>query len=324
MKLLTGDLHITDNDRDRYRLEFLQRRLPKLARQFKATTIEILGDITTKKDFHGSWLVNTMVDTLTELADDFDVDVTCGNHDYQSDIENPFFRFMDYMDGISFINQPRRQGSTLWLPHTRNYEHDWADLDFDGVELILTHNTFAGSRSETSEILAGIPLDALPEVSIYTGDVHVPQRVRNITCVGAPFGINFGDVYEPRIILLDKDNQPKSIRLKGPAKRILQARSISELKRQLADTGKDDIIRIELKLAHSDYPKWGDLQAEARRLLNGRRLDSIIPVIEAGRSSHDPSIRRERDPVSDRQLLEEYGQAQNIDNETLAVGESLL
>lgn len=324
MKLITGDLHLTDNSRDNYRLDFLQRRLPKLAHRYDVSTISILGDLTTKKDFHGSWLVNTIVDSLTALVEKgIEVEIICGNHDYHANIDNPFFQFMDYLEGIRFYNRPYQDLDTLYLPHTRNPERDWADIDFEGVKLILTHNTFAGALGEANQALRGIPLNLLPRsIQIVSGDVHPPQQLENATYVGAPYTINFGDVYQPRVLLLDKGRQT-SIPLKGPAKRVVAARSLIELKRLLSATGNEDIIRIELVLQQSDYPKWAELQAEARRLLNGnRRLDSIIPVVEANRQI--TAQRRNRGPISDEKLVRDYCQDRGTDNHTTEQGVELL
>ena len=50
---------------------------------------------------------------------------------------------------------------------------------------IFTHNTFAGAIRANGVQLGGIPLDALPDVPIISGDIHNPQRNGRLTYVGA-------------------------------------------------------------------------------------------------------------------------------------------
>src|SRR5262252_4520552 len=121
--LITADLHLGDNPRDAYRLDILSR-LRQLARKHNTDHVAILGDLTTEKNYHSSWLVNHIADGIAALAADVQVTVLMGNHDYEES-DNPFFRFLDSIDGVWFITRPLRKAGVMWLPHSRNPEKDW-------------------------------------------------------------------------------------------------------------------------------------------------------------------------------------------------------
>jgi hypothetical protein len=99
---------------------------------------------------------------------------------------------------IRYIAEPIKSEGLLWLPHTRDWQQDWRSIDMRGARRILTHNTFAGAVGANGVELGGIPLDALPNVPIISGDIHSPQRNGRLTYVGAPYTVDFGDEYEPR------------------------------------------------------------------------------------------------------------------------------
>jgi len=322
--LITADLHLSENPRDAYRLQFFDR-LPKLAQQYQCDTVIILGDLTEQKDRHGSWLVNRIVDGLVNLSSVVQVDILCGNHDYL-DRENPFFRFTRNMKNIDFIDKQTRIGHHLYLPHTRNYKQDWDGLMRDvnsdnGVRLILTHNTFSGARGANNRPLEGIPLTALPQMDIISGDVHVPQQIENLIYVGSPYSIDFGDDYEPRVLIDDGENEFESVKVGGPRKRVIKVALLKMLGN--AKVNKGDIVRVELKVQPGQYSKWAETVAAVRSW--GEQVevmvDSVIPIV-AGASQ--PTTRQYRAAVSDEQLLKEYANQNKIDDRTLDVGLDLL
>src|ERR1035437_1458498 len=139
--LITADLHVSDNPRDDYRWAWL-KKLPTLLRKEKIELLIILGDLCESKDNHSAELVNALVDHLYALAAVCPVIVLQGNHDYLSSPDNPYFRFLQRIEGISWIGRPipirdlknvpatvsRSLGRAIFAPYSPNYERDWADI----------------------------------------------------------------------------------------------------------------------------------------------------------------------------------------------------
>ena len=219
--LLTADWHLSDNPRDAYRFEFLEQRLPKLIRHYQISRLYLLGDLTEAKNHHSSQLVNRIIDGLLHIQDQgAEVFLLRGNHDSDADTDNPFFGFAGYFNDFHYIHQPTHFDGDLLLPHSRDPARDWRDLDLAGVTMILAHATFTGAVGSNRAPLAGVapPSSTIPIVS---GDVHVPQKIGNVTYVGAPFSIDFGDDYQPRV-LLRAGSKLTTVNLKGSQKRIIR------------------------------------------------------------------------------------------------------
>lgn len=204
--LITTDLHLTDRERDEYRWELF----PWLARRlFKDPDklILILGDLTDEKDGHGSALVNRIVDALHSLPGR--VMVLMGNHDYR-DRKTPFFRFLGRSGGdVHFVHEPtefvHRRMSMLLLPHTRTPVEDWDRLEPPrGLDAIFCHQTFNGAAAANgSELASPLPANYWRDRGItcpvLSGDIHTPQELGQVTYVGTPYPVAFGDAHEPRV-----------------------------------------------------------------------------------------------------------------------------
>src|ERR1700761_5938869 len=103
MWFIIGDLHLTDHVRDQYRFgifKWIQQQQEK----YKPAATFLLGDLTDSKDRHSATLVNKIVNGLTSLKPP--VYILEGNHDYKADKKNPFFRFLNHIEGLRFITEP--------------------------------------------------------------------------------------------------------------------------------------------------------------------------------------------------------------------------
>lgn len=315
--LILADPHFSANPRDAYRLEFLHKRLPEMLLTYKVTQTYILGDVCEAKDEHSAYLVNQVVDGIAKIHFHAPVTMLMGNHDYLQQGE-PFFRFMRNVPGLRYISKPvLRKHGHMFLPFTRDPKKDWASLSPEGVERIFTHMTFEGATGGFGHKLEGPKLSLLPDVPIISGDVHVPQKIDNLTYVGAPYTVDFGDDYIGRVLLL-KDDRMSAVVVGGPQKRIVRAPNMAGCKR-------GDIVRVEVPIKAAEYSRWQERcdQIRAWAEEQGVYLDSIIPLISDASGVATKSIKRKA-PASDDAVLMTYAKIKGIDKRTLETGRKLL
>lgn len=314
--LITGDLHLNDNPRDLYRHGFVATVLFDMLRQHKPDRLVILGDLTEEKDRHSAWLVNKIVDHFRKLlARVPEVVIVRGNHDYL-DEGNPFFGFLGNFEGLDFISKPWiDDDDVLWLPHTVNYKRDWAKLE-RGL-IAYTHNTFDDFKFQQH----GIPLEAIPADRIISGDIHIPHEVGNLTYVGAPYRVNFGDDYEPRV-LLRKGGKFTSIETGDlvPQKRLIELASPKHRPKDMANPR--DIVKIRAALEYSDLANWNTIRNGIATWAQEKEfvVYSITPVVHYEPGARTPTTKRK----SDRKFVEDYGRVRGIDEATLKTGLGML
>ena len=322
--LATSDLHLTDNSRDSYRFG-LFKWLAKQQEEQKVGATFILGDLTDKKDKHASILVNRIIDELLLLKPP----IYClrGNHDGLNP-ENPFFRFVNNIDGVHFIVDPKEIiPGVFMIPHQRTQEQ--FNKAFSGVKrnsTIMVHQTFNGAIAESNSRLSGLstsPIESVQPWAVWAGDVHKPQQCGPVTYVGAPYHVRFGDHYTPRVLLIDTDSPvPKNLYFECPRKFSLTVKDSDDIIRN-KQLKKKDQIKLTIRLTREEVTEW---KAYRQRCLNvckemelevfGIDLDII--------STNTPKRANVVKAVSPQDVLSTFCKAENLGAEIKAAGEELL
>jgi hypothetical protein len=327
--LVTGDFHLSSNPRDAYRFVAMEK-LAEYIEKYHVDTLIILGDLTEEKDFHASRLVNDVVELLYNLGCMCEVIVLQGNHDYK-DADSPFFYFARRLKGIHWIGQPRSWlvtglGECMFYPHSFNYARDWAfkgkmlDCPYD---LIFAHNTFDGAKMSNGKVLKGVPLDIFDQDhTVISGDIHAPQRLGPVLYVGSPYLVDFGDDFQPRVLLFNNNGDAKSIPLDGPQKRLIELR-----KGYIADdfgyAAKGDVVKVRYSLTSAERDKWPEIKSKLKNELSelGCMVFAVQPMIEQkGAVQRKLAIQQK----SDLQFVTEYGKQEHVSDDTLAVGLELI
>lgn len=321
--LLASDLHLTDRPRDAYRFG-LFKWLASRQREHNVDATFILGDLTDRKDNHSATLVNQLVDNLLLL--DPPIYILRGNHDC-IDPANPFFRFLQCVDGVDFIVDPlmHKKLGVAFLPHQRTQR----DLD-RACEIIkpgcvvMAHATFDGSRSETGTLLSGLSLSAIESKHprlVYSGDVHVPQVLKSVRYVGSPYHIRFGDDFMPRVILLD-DFKEQNLHYPCLRKWSLRINEADQLyKHQGLEPG--DQVKITVMLTREEVTEWATHKAKILAVTKELKLDVFGLNLEVQNS------KPERQQVPGKMLLpkevfETYCKGENVAQNIKQVGLELL
>jgi hypothetical protein len=108
-----------------------------------------------------------------------------------------------------------------------------------------------------------------------------PAANRCVTYVGAPYLVDFGDDYEPRMLLLSGQHMT-SLPMRGPQKRLL------ELSYPPPDGGwstpaarRGDLVKIRLSIATEHMAKGGEIRHAVQRWADGRGylLHLVQPVV---------------------------------------------
>ena len=337
--LITADVHLSINARDCYRLNAMQK-FPTLLKKQGIELLLILGDLCEEKDNHSAELVNAVVSLVYSFAQCCPVIILQGNHDYQSGPDNPFFGFLRRIERVSWVGQPTALNSlqnvpeavsralgrgAILLPHSANPDRDWRDLDFRKYDWAVTHQTFAGATSDSGFKLSGVSLSLFPKhMQIVSGDIHHSQQLGNLTYCGSPFRIDFGDDFEPRILLIDDKGKIKSLPVDGPQKFLVEVKTIGELQKQ-AHLQPGDILKVRLTIRPDQHADWPALvsQVKAWGAEKGYLIDAVQPIVVGGQKSmtKDKPLAPKQ---SDEQLLTDYAKARGVDEKTVKIGLGLL
>ncbi len=324
--LVTADIHLSDNPRDDYRHKFMER-LPDIIEECGASRLLILGDLTEEKDRHAAQLVNSIVDYINTLSKICPVYIIRGNHDYLAE-EHPYYEFVSKLKNVRWYNEPHIRmlkglGNCYFLPHTANYKRDWDGIDFPDCDWIFAHQTFDGAIGEHGHKLDGIPRTIFGRnAKVIAGDIHVPQTIKPVTYVGAPYLVDFGDSYKPRMLLLNK-NSMKSIPCYGPQKRLVEIKDVADLK-SVKGLGEGDILKVRVELDSKQADKRYQIQADIRAwgVDKGYRVHTIQIAISGAASA---SIKRSKaSRRSDEQLVKDYAKKQGAKGSFIKAGIRLM
>lgn len=322
--IITSDIHLTPNDRDKYRFNLFPWLL-KQQERYNTDAIIIAGDLTNDKDFHSSILVNKTIEGFKCLKPPVFIDR--GNHD-GVDPNNPFFKFVNSIPGITFcidttIIEPYK---LALIPHQAN--QDAFDKAFKRVPegfLTVLHQTITGAISETGSRLTGL---AVPSIgrrakAIYSGDIHKPQKVETdggvVTYIGSPYHCRHGDQFEPRVLLLD-DYKEIDLHFPAPRKLSLNIRDISEL----PHLNKGDQVKITMELDRSETVDWANHKKNIIECLKDRDVE--IYGIELKTIQHRRRPRLESIPSNKSRLdyFASFCTSERIPHNIKSVGRDIL
>ena len=279
------------------------------------------GDLCDKKDKHSSDLVNRVVGEITRIAARAPVYILKGNHDQP--LTGPaYWQFLNEIENVHFIDEPVVACNCLFLPHSRNPAKEWPPHFFKmQYKAILMHQTVKGAR-DGATTLEGEPLPPMPDyVPIYSGDIHVQQKIGNVNYIGAPHPVRYGDSYPCRILLLRDDDLTisKEIKLNPIQKTIVDITSVDDLKK--LRLRKADQIRVRFSMPAANLSEWPKIEQALEKWANkqGVEMASIEPVLVMG-----PTAKSYNQWGKPEEVLRMFAAAEGIEGDLLNVGLELL
>lgn len=323
--LCTADLHVSSNPRDAYRWLFLEKTLPALIVEHRVTRVIICGDLTEAKAGHSAELVNRLVDSLAGLAELASIYLLKGNHDFQSE-DCPFFRFTRHLPRVRWINEPTALkllglGDCLFLPHSRDPSKEWKPWLAGPRNWYFCHQTFKGASLSQGHKAMGMAAPFSIGARVVSGDVHVPQKIGPMTYVGAPYTVDFGDDYSPRVLLLE-GREMRPVPVPGPQKRLAHVPTVNELKR-LTGIYPGDIMKVRVELPPKTALSRAEVRAQVRAWAEEARVQlHAVEIIAPKVTSIETS--RDRHRASDADLVRTYAKKMMVDKAVVAVGLKLI
>lgn len=333
---LVSDLHLTDHARDAYRWELFPWLLNLLRKPpFPIHFLCLLGDTTDAKDYHSSRLVNRVVDAISNLiigAGLKRVYILRGNHD-GIDPDCPYFRFLGHLPLVHYVStiwhEPLGDTEVLMLPHTRKPQEDWQHAEFTDANVVLMHATVQGAKAESGVELDGVHQGFFTGCrgQIYSGDVHVPQKVGKVTYVGAPYPVHFGDRFEGGVTLLSNGKFHSAPRFPTLRRWSLKLRSPLELGALEAEIQAKDQCKVFLELERSEYGSWMTYKKQITEWAEGKGVDlvglELVAKTEKPTSTR-PRIHSRAQRLSHAQILTEYCGRKKIQDDLQTTGQTFL
>jgi DNA repair exonuclease SbcCD nuclease subunit len=336
-----SDLHLTNDSRDEYRWRIFDV-LEKMRTTHQFKTLYILGDLTEAKDGHNSYMVNRIVNCLIALRNKkCRIYVLRGNHD-GIDPMWPYFGFLSYIPDISFIRSGAKifteEKARIWaIPHIRS----WKEFDFkfgphEGVDLIIAHITVNGAKSAIpgARELTGIPLsdlDELPKCEFISGDVHKPQTVGRVEYIGAPYHINYGDDFKPRMFINDHRGESFDISLDKyfPHRRMMEVTNSQRINASFADLYEGDQTKWRVHLTLDDMHEWENISQRIRT--RAKRdgievasvsfiLDNALIGAEGAEQGKADTDSEQRMPWQTREALEKFCRQNEVPSDLRRIG----
>lgn len=320
--LLTTDLHLEDSSRAEYRWDVFAKIRDVLSGQ-RDKRLYILGDLTDRADRFTGTFVNRIISELESMPGP--VTVLMGNHDHWNKTVHPascepFFRFLPRVGTLNYITQPYADGDLILLPWSADPEGEWEGVDWGRYEACFMHQTVKGATVKHGMIAEhGLRISTFPrDLKVYSGDLHVPHNYQNVTYVGAPHPVRFGDTYPCRMLVLDKlYDVVEEIKLAPMRKYIFEVSTAADLKRFRVKQGDQIIVRMKL----GNPEQWPVEQQAVREWAQAK---GVVLVSSEGTRDVGNGAARPIAAIDPAQIIREYAAAEGLDARTLEVGLSFL
>lgn len=337
MILLTSDTHFTSKPRDAYRFDLF----PWLHQQVKNNEVDaviILGDLVDAKDRHTATLVNKIVGELDHLSQKTPEGVwfLMGNHDY-IDPRFPFFEFLSRIPGLHYINMMITETeicdkNILFVPHTKHPEIDWDEntalLELDDIDYVFMHHTFQGAVASNGFPMEGLHTSAVfgrkkIKPLVFSGDIHVPQKIGPVEYVGCPYPINFGDDFDARVLLIDDDDKVSELYFETIGKWKIELSEADEL-HDIAGLKEGDQVKIKLILSRSEFVEWSNHKRDITKLCEQMGLQLFGIELEEEVSDNKDGTKGQSQVIAPVSTPEEsyirFCEREGIDKYTAKVG----
>lgn len=326
MSLCTADVHLTANEADEYRWSFFDV-VRNYFRNSRDRRFYVLGDLTDLRDRHPAALVNRLVDEFKSLSKmGVESSIIMGNHD-KSLRGDPYWKWLSAIPQVRYYAEPAAKGDLILLPFSPDPRTEWKDIDFTRYRCAFIHQTVNGAVRDNGTLAEVDNFPILPrDLKVYAGDLHVPQRIGNVTYIGAPHPKNYGDDHPCRLVVLDDRTWEiaDEIELQPARKHMIAIGGIDDLDR--FKVRKGDMARVRFSLDASKIEQW---PAEREVIIewakeNGVHIASVEAAVEQRAVARPQREEEQRKLTDPEEVLISFANAEGLDEGLLNEGLNLL
>lgn len=317
-KLLLADLHLDSNPLTEYRWEIFSK-IKSLSSVYDIKEVIILGDLTEKKDGHNSLLVNRLTNNLVDVSAYYNITILKGNHDY-IDEHSPFFGYLNLINAIQFLTLTNIDSNgDLFIPNIKEDAEKWITQLLQEVTTetknIFLHQAIANSVSNDGfRLKKGIDVSIFnnldTNINVFSGDIHIPQKIGRVEYIGAPYNIYFGDNYTGRCILLNEDNTYQDIYFDFLKRHSLKVENYLDIFNY--DFNKQDQAKVIVYLNQADYYKWETIKTE---IVNFFQKKEVTLVSLEMKPKEETSAKQEivKKDLNNFEVIDTFGERENLD-----------
>lgn len=319
--LLIADVHLDNNPDHAYRWDVLDTIDARLE-DGRAEGVIVLGDWSDAKDRHPAAFVNRVADRVRHWASIGRVVFLRGNHDYV-DHACPFFGWLDAIPNVVFVREPAVIDGALFVPNGASWASGAAwrsTLGLTGHKAIFAHESFNGCVSSNGTKLDGIPLATVSKKRtggspVISGDIHVPQQLGNVTYVGAPHSVRFGDTYDPRLLLWDSEaNTFKNLPNPGIRRLVVEFVENDENEWTTScEIREGDHVKARYIGSQADLPQWPEIRERVRDYIERKRARSFGEEYRVDAPVIAEPLAPEEKAVDDSVLFARVCEQQGVD-----------
>lgn len=312
-QIILSDLHLTDNPLDSYRFGVFDWII-ELSLVLKPRRLMLLGDITEKKDKHNAQLVNNILESLSRLFEHGlpSLVIITGNHDFIEQ-SRPYFKFLGFLNHINFITEPKIINEDLYLPYSKDPIKEW-DKFVGPFRYAYMHQSVQGGVTQSGQKLTSVlPADFFKGKvkEVFSGDLHTPQQIENITYIGAPYHIYFGDNYQGRILHMSESGKITPYLGMFPKKYHCTVQH-QDLPDVVLKTG--DQIKITVKLDPVEFPMYKKIKQDLKNYVQeiGAVLCGIDLVSTVQKIGLKTEQKKDKQQKSDKELILQFARRQKL------------
>jgi hypothetical protein len=307
--LLIADLHLTTHPLDYYKWNIFEKLMEEITLQ-GIKIVNILGDLTEKKDNHSALLVNKLCSYLEVLLSSGveQIRILKGNHDFVNE-EIPFFEFLNVSPQIQFITTPTRIDNEFFYPYTTEYDLPKYADEINKCEYLYMHTQLKGIKLDNGKVLEeGLTKEdfsCIKVKDIFSGHLHYFSghlENRPVRYLGSPYPVYFGDGCNyGSIVILPSNFHWNYVEAIARYNESFKTLENFEEWLEIATIAKDQ-LKVTFELDRTDYDKWPDMKKEVKELCKNRKLELISLTLKPTKSTVLLSDNATNEPI----LLESY------------------
>ena len=309
--LILNDLHHKNNDFFiNYQVNFL-KGITSLLKKKDIDNIFILGDIMDNKFLLDINVMNTFRDIYSEMSKYVkQILVSCGNHDTYFNNKNnvnPLYTLFISENNKIIIDEAFKLENCVIVPwineSNTNIITDFVSKNNNENNYLFGHFELSGFKlnsvgsiiSKHSQIFR---TDYDKYKKVFSGHFHSKQDKNNVIYTGAPYQLNFGELDEKGIHILDtKTNEIEFIKNKKDIFRKIYIDDENDVDKLRGI--KDKIVKVYVNINDIEFINNIDIEIEKNK---PEKFELIVKEIEIEEKENDDKINNINEDLNNKFL----------------------